>query len=124
MKDALLTNVDFKASELVIQEYGMVQKEKKEYKVLYSFSEMALVYSYAIQNLQNVPLEISLDLSNSVNMIASTPTSPLKDDQKKITKVVQPHTLTFCCHQMVKPESNEWKRSVKISLSTSTGKDK
>ena len=76
MKDALLTNVDFKASELVIQEYGMVQKEKKEYKVLYSFSDMALVYSYAIQNLQNVPLEISFDLSNSVNMIASTPTSP------------------------------------------------
>ncbi len=71
MKDALLTNLDFKTNELVIESYGLVQKQTENYQVLYSFSEQAMVYTYAIKNLAKVPLELSLDFTDSKGMICS-----------------------------------------------------
>ena len=71
MKDALLTNIDFKTSELIVSQYGHVQKSHEHFNVLYSFSEHALIYTYAMQNLTSQTLELSLDLTRSEDMVAS-----------------------------------------------------
>lgn len=48
MRDALLSDLDFKTNQLVIEQYGQVSKERDQYKVLYAFSEQVLLYSYAV----------------------------------------------------------------------------
>ena len=72
MRDALLTDLDFHTTQLIVEQYGQVQKEHQFYKVLYAFSEQVLAYSYAVQNLTNIALEITLDLSKSVSMVTSS----------------------------------------------------
>lgn len=71
LKDALLTHLDFKTSELIVEQYGQLQRKHQYYEVLYSFSEQVLAYSYAIKNLTTVPMDLSLDLSGSDQMVTS-----------------------------------------------------
>ena len=70
-----------------------MHKEHQFYKVLYSFSEQVLVYSYAVQNLTNVPLEITLDLSNSEQMLCSCGSYyrvNCNDESQIMTKIIMP----------------------------------
>ena len=82
-----------------------MQKEHKFYRVLYAFSEQVLAYSYAVQNLTNIDLEITLDLSRSVSMVSSSRSHQRnhsgETDKDVVTKAVMPGQTTFFCHQMV-----------------------
>ena len=49
----------------MIEKFGQELEAKKNYKVLYTFSEQIHGYSYAIQNLSNAALDVLLDCSNS-----------------------------------------------------------
>ena len=119
MKDALLTDLDFTTNQLIIQEYGQVHKEHQFYKVLYAFSEQILSYSYAVENLTSVPLELTLDLSASEQMISSIASYNRNNNGQvsdQVTKIVMPGQTSFMCHQMVKPGASRPKRSVRSAV--------
>jgi len=83
LKEALLTHLDFKTNELIIEQYGQVQKKHSYYQLLYSFSEQVLAYSYAMKNLTSVNLELSLDLSGTEKMVTSCDPRPTQVQNKK-----------------------------------------
>jgi hypothetical protein len=95
---------------LVLDKFGQDLEQEKNYRILYTFSEQVLAYSYAVQNLSSKPLDITLDFSKSENMLYSS-------SQSKIKKAVMPGQVEFMMHTMAKPSSAKFSRSVNCQVS-------
>lgn len=59
---------------MIVDRFGQELEVTPTYRILYTFSEQILAYSYAVQNLTSMPLEFTLDFSSSVNMLYSSKT--------------------------------------------------
>lgn len=94
---------------LILDKFGQDLESEHNYRILYTFSEQVLAYSYAVQNMTNKPLDISLDFSKSENMLFSSRDS-------KIKKMVLPNQVEFMMHTMSKPSSSKFKRHVKCDV--------
>ena len=54
VKDAVQTDLDQRASLLVVEKFGQeIKKSEKGYRVLYTVSDKIFGYTYAIQNITN-----------------------------------------------------------------------
>ena len=52
--------------------FGQELEKKEGYKIMYTFSEQVLAYSYAVTNLLNRPVDITLDFMKSEKMLFSS----------------------------------------------------
>jgi len=109
VRDAVQTDLDMRTNLLVTDKFGQELEVTANYRILYTFSEQILAYSYSVQNLTANPLDITLDFGSSQNMLLSS-------KGKSITKTVLPNQVEFMMHTMAKPSVSDFKRSVKCSI--------
>ena len=93
-----------------MDKFGQDLETDTKYRVLYTFSEQVLAYSYAVQNISAKALDIMLDFSKSENMLYSS-------RESRIKKVVMPGQVEFMMHTMAKPSSAKFSRSVNCTVS-------
>ena len=72
VRDAIQTDLDTRSNLQIVDRFGQELEVTPTHRILYTFSEQILAYSYAIENLTSVPLEFRLDFSSSVNMLYSS----------------------------------------------------
>ena len=113
VRDAVQTDLDMRTNLLVMDKFGQELEVTQNYRIIYTFSEQILAYSYAVQNLTGQPLDITLDFGSSHNMLLSS-------KGKSMTKTVLPNQIEFMMHTMAKPNVTDFKRSVKCSIKQST----
>ena len=75
--------------------------------VYYYFNEPLHAYVYGVHNDSNLPLNVSLDFSKSVNMIFDNPTSV-------VNKLVEPHQLKVLMITQVQPDALNYHRICKL----------
>jgi len=110
VRDAIQTDLDMRTNLLILDKFGQDLESDSKYRIIYTFSEQVIAYSYAVQNLASKPLEIKLDFGKSENMLFSS-------KERHITKMVLPGQVEFMMHTMAKPSATSFKRSVNCSVS-------
>lgn len=78
VRDAVQTDLDTRTNLLILDKFGQDLESDNKYRILYTFSEQVLAYSYAVQNISARPLDIMLDFSKSENMLYSSRESRIK----------------------------------------------
>ena len=91
---------------MILEQFASDRSEDLDYSVIYSFSEQIMAYSYGVKNLCDEPREITLDFSQSKNIIFG-------GGRSSISKIVLPGQVEFMMHTMVKPGTTNFKRSAK-----------
>ena len=93
----------------MVDRFGQELEATATYRIVYTFSEQVLAYSYAVQNLTNKTYEFTLDFSSSINMLCSS-------KKNKITKIIGGGQTEFMMHTMSKPSVTNYKRGVKCTF--------
>lgn len=91
-------------NKMIVERFGE-ELESKEgaYRLLHKFYEASYTFSYAVENLGNRTLEVTLDCTSSRNMVYSEPSG-------KITKLVEPGAIEFFMHAEAAPGAEEFAR--------------
>jgi hypothetical protein len=67
------------------------------FELRYTFSDQIFGFSYFATNKSLEPIELTVDLSKSTNMVSQTA-------KNSITKRIEPGATEFMIHQRVKPD--------------------
>jgi hypothetical protein len=110
VKDAVTTDLDTRTSLLVMEKFGHEQKKSKQgYRLLYTFSDKILGYTYGVQNTKDHSLKVTLDVGKSSSMIHSTPTT-------LVTKTIQAGETEFFLHSVASPNKPKFSRVVDVNV--------
>ena len=94
VRDSVNTDLDVRANLLIMDKFGQEMKVTSTYRILYTFSEQVLAFSYAVQNLLNKPIDVHIDFSKSESMLLGNTKS------KEVNKVVPEFKTEFIMHTM------------------------
>ena len=110
VQDAVLTDLDARTTLLIIERFGQeMKKSKAGFRLLYTYSDKIVGYSYAVHNTRNKKIKVELDCSKSSNMLFSMP-SP------KLDKVIEPFETVFFMHSMALPSTSSFKRAAECRI--------
>jgi hypothetical protein len=82
VRDAVNTDLDTRANLLIMQQFGQELKANDLYRILYTYSEQILAFSYAVENLSDKPIEADINFSNSDGMLMGNSKS------KEVRKII------------------------------------
>ena len=92
VRDAIATDIDNRVNEMVLQKDGKEEESGENYKVICLQSNNTLAFTYGIRNTSATnPIEATLDLSESENLIFSAKGPMVK-------KTIKPNEIEFMMH--------------------------
>lgn len=91
IRDAISTDIDNKTNTMILAQYGQDSASGEGYKLVSLKSASSKSTSYGIKNDSEKTLEVTVDLSESDNVIFSSKDGIIK-------KVVKPGALEFAIH--------------------------
>lgn len=100
VQDALQTDLDHQTSILIMHKFSKVEPQFEKngsFELRYTFSDQIFGFSYFATNKSLDPIELTVDLSKSTNMVSQTA-------KNSITKRIEPGATEFMIHQRVKPD--------------------
>lgn len=91
VRDAIGTDIDNRTNEMILEKHGQQEEAGDGYQVLVYNSKPTLSYTYGIKNTGGAPIEATIDLSGSDNMLMSSKDAIVK-------KTVKPNEMEFMIH--------------------------
>ncbi len=91
VREAVGTDIDKKLNEMILAEFGAEEASGDGYKIISMFSPGSYTLTYGVKNLKDTPLEVTLDMSQSENLIFSS-RGPL------VRRVVPAGAISFMMH--------------------------
>jgi hypothetical protein len=101
VRDAIQTDIDARASILILEKYGQVMQQTEQFVVRYTFSEQVLAYSYCAKNNLRNPIDFTMDCSKSEKILFS-------NRESIITKRILPGQKEFLMHSRAAPNCTQF----------------